>query len=300
MDFNQLETFLAVVDTGSFSRGADRRNLTQPAVSLSIRRLEEEVGEPLFDRTIKGGSLTEAGRSLASYARQMLNLREEALLSIQELQGLFRGRLSLGANESISQYLLPPLLLAFRKAHPAIRIEVYRNLSEKIPSEILERNLDFGFLSYEPTDPRLESRIIARDEHVLVVDPNHPFVGRKDLRLRDLGDQSFLAHNARTPSRDRVVQSFTQAGVPLRITMELDSLQTIIDFVVMGMGAAILPRIAMAQALAAGQLVEVPIVDLKIRRSLRIVHRKEHALSSAARAFLELFPEDDALAAPSN
>lgn len=286
MDLNQIETFLAVLDLGSFSRAADKLCRTQPAVSLAIKRLEEEVGEPLFDRSRKGGTLTEAGKSLASYGRRMLNLREEAMASIHELQGLFRGRLSMGANESISEFLLPPLLVAFRKAHPSIKIEVYRNLSEKIPLELLERNLDFGFLSYEPADPRLVSRIIQRDDHVLVVSPQDELAARKDLRIQDLGTRTFLAHNARTPSRTRVVQAFAQASVPLHISMELDSLHTIIDFVSQGMGAAILPRVSVTRAINAGNLVAVPVADLKIERALRIVHRKEHTLSSAAKAFL--------------
>lgn len=288
MDFNQIETFLAVVEAGSFSRAADRLNRTQPAVSLSIKRLEEEVGEPLFDRTSKGGTMTEAGKSLCFYARRMMNIREEALASIQELQGLFRGRLSIGANESISQFLLPPLLLAYRKQHPNIKIEVFRNLSEKIPNEVLERSLDFGFLSYEPSDPRLVSRVVARDEQVLVVAPDHELASRQDVRLADLGPHTFLAHNARTPSRNAVVQSFSKAGVPLNISMELDSLYTIIDFVAQGMGLAILPRLAIAGAVKAGRLAVVQVADLKIERTLRIIHRREQTLSSAAKAFLDV------------
>lgn len=292
MDFNQLETFLAVVEAGSFSRAADRLNRTQPAVSLSIKRLEEEVGEPLFDRTSKGGTMTEAGKSLCFYARRMMNIREEALASIQELQGLFRGRLSIGANESISQFLLPPLLLEYRKQHPNIKIEVFRNLSEKIPNEVLERSLDFGFLSYEPSDPRLVSRVVARDEQVLVVAPDHELASRQDVRLADLGPFTFLAHNARTPSRNSVIQAFSKAGVPLNISMELDSLYTIIDFVSQGLGLAILPRLAIAGAVKARRLAVVQVADLKIERTLRIIHRREQTLSSAAKAFLDVVLPD--------
>lgn len=286
MDLNHLETFLAVVETGSFSRAATKLCRTQPAVSLAIKRLEEEVGQTLFDRSSKGGTLNEAGRSLASYARRMLNLREEAMGSIRELQGLFRGKLSLGANESISQFLLPPLLLGYRREHPSIKIEVFRNVSEKIPMEVLERNLDFGFLSFEPTDPRLTSRVIRKDELMLVVGPKHPLAAAKGVGLKDLGSETFLAHNARTPSRSRVIQSFAEAGVPLHISMELDSLHTILDFVSQGMGAAILPRVSVEAALAAGRVVHVEVAGLKIERSLRILHRKEQGLSPAARAFL--------------
>lgn len=114
---------------------------TQPAISIAIKRLEEELGETLFDRSSKSGTLTEAGQTLYSYAQRMINLRDEAVRAIGELKGMYRGRLSIGANESTSLYLLPPLLLKYREQHPHIRIEVYRNVSERIPSEVLERNL---------------------------------------------------------------------------------------------------------------------------------------------------------------
>lgn len=293
MDLSHLETFLAVVETGSFSRAAVKLYRTQPAVSLSIKRLEEEVGETLFDRSTKGGTLTEAGRSLASYARRILHLREEALASLRELKGLFRGRLSLGANESISQFLLPPLLLAFNRQHPQIKVEVYRAVSERIPTEVLERNLDFGFLSFEPTDPRLVSRVIRKDSMTLVVGPSHPLAGRGAVRVKDLGSFHFLAHNARTPSRARVIQAFAEAGAPLNIVMELDSLHTILDFVHQGLGAAILPHLAVQGAIDTGRVVAVPLEDLRLERSLRIVHRREQGLSSAARAFLGLVLGED-------
>ena len=292
MDLSHLETFLAVVETGSFSRAAVKLFRTQPAVSLAIKRLEDEVGETLFDRSTKGGTLTEAGRSLASYARRILHLREEAMASIRELQGLFRGRLSLGANESISQFLLPPLLLEFNRQHPQIKVEVFRAVSERIPTEVLERNLDFGFLSFEPTDPRLTSRVIRKDAMTMVVGPEHPLAKVGSVQVKDLGNLHFLAHNARTPSRARVIQAFAEAGTPLNICMELDSLHTILAFVHQGLGAAILPHLAVEGAIARGKVVPVAIEDLKLERTLRIVHRKEQGLSSAAKAFLGLLFQD--------
>jgi len=286
VDLNHIETFLAVLDSGSFSQAAQKLNRTQPAISLSIKRLEEEIGQVLFARSSKGGNLTEAGKTLYSYARKMINLREEALASIRELQGLIKGKLSLGANESTCQYLLPTLLRSFHNEYPSIKIEVYRNVSEKIPSEILERNLDFGFLSYAPTDPRLISKVILKDSMVMVVAKNHQLLQKKIIFVRDLGEYKFLAHNARTPSRTKVMDAFAQAGTPLNISMELDSLSTIIDFVAEGLGVAILPGISVAKAIKEGRLVRVEVEDMTIERSLRIVHRKEH--SSAGKAFLEM------------
>ena len=164
MDLAQLEIFLRIADEKSFSRAAEKMLRTQPALSIAIKRLEEDLGETLFDRSSKSGTLTEAGRILYSYAQKMINLRDEAREAISELRGMFRGRLTIGANESTSFYVLPALLLEYRKRHPQIKIEVFRNISEKIPLEVVERNLDFGFLSYDPMNPALQSLEVHRDE----------------------------------------------------------------------------------------------------------------------------------------
>ena len=177
MDLAQLEIFLCIADERSFSRAAEKMLRTQPALSIAIKRLEEELGETLFDRSSKSGTMTEAGKILYSYAQKMINLRDEAREAIGELRGMFRGRLTIGANESTSFYVLPALLLEYRKRHPQIKIEVFRNVSEKIPLEVVERNLDFGFLSYDPMNPALQSFEVNRDELVLVV-PAETSIGR--------------------------------------------------------------------------------------------------------------------------
>src|SRR5262245_52481179 len=187
---------------------------TQPALSIAIKRLEEELGESLFDRSSKSGTLTEAGKILHSYAQRMINLRDEAKEAIGELRGMFRGRLTIGANESTSLYLLPKLLLEYRKRHPQIKIEVYRNVSEKIPAEVLERNLDFGFLSYDPMHPALQSVEVYRDELVLVVSPKHRLADRKQVTVKELGEEQFIAHNVKTPSRARIFELFAQHRTP--------------------------------------------------------------------------------------
>jgi len=261
---------------------------TQPAISISIKRLEEELGESLFDRSSKSGTLTEAGKILHSYAQRMINLRDEALSAVGELRGMNRGRLSIGANESTSLYLLPPLLLEYRRQFPQIKIEVFRNISERISSEVLERNLDFGFLSFDPMHPALQSMEVFRDELVFVVYPRHRLAKRESVTVRELGEERFVAHNVKTPSRARIFELFAQHRTPLNISMELATLETIKDFVIRHAGVAILPRLVVREEVRAGKLVEVPVKGMKIEKVLRIVHRREYSLSHAARAFLEI------------
>ena len=288
MDLAQLEIFLCIADERSFSRAAEKMLRTQPALSIAIKRLEEELGETLFDRSSKSGTMTEAGRILYSYAQKMLNLRDEAREAISELRGMFRGRLTIGANESTSFYVLPSLLLEYRKRHPQIKIEVFRNVSEKIPLEVVERNLDFGFLSYDPMNPALQSFEVNRDELVLVVPSKHKFVGRKQVSVKELGEEQFVAHNVKTPSRSRIFELFAQNNTPLNICIELATLETIKDFVMRNVGIAILPRLAVQDEIESGKLVEIPVKGMKIEKVLRLVYRRESSLSHAAKSFLEL------------
>ena len=288
LDLSQLEIFLSIADEKSFSRAAEKMLRTQPALSIAIKRLEEELGETLFDRSSKSGTMTEAGKILYSYAQKMINLRDEAKDSISELRGMFRGRLTIGANESTSLYVLPSLLLEYRKRHPQIKIEVFRNVSEKIPLEVVERNLDFGFLSYDPMNPALQSIEVHRDELALVVPPKHRLAGRKQVTVKELGEEQFVAHNVKTPSRARIFELFAHHRAPLNICVELATLETTKDFVMRNVGIAILPKLAVQGEIESGKLVEVSVRGMKIEKVLRLVYRRESSLSHAAKSFLEL------------
>lgn len=288
MEFGQLEIFLCIAEEKSFSRAAEKMLRTQPALSIAMKRLEEETGELLFDRSSRNATLTEAGKTLHSYAQRLINLRQEAREAVGELRGMYRGRLIIGANESTSFYLLPDLLLEYRRRFPMIKIEVHRNISEKIPSDLLERKIDFGFLSYDPQQAGLQSIELDRDELVLVVPPKHELAGREQVTVRELGLFQFVAHNARTPARDRIFELFRQNQTLLNICVDLSTLETIKDFVQLGVGIAILPRLSVSAEIADGRLIHVPVRGMRIEKTLRLVFRRESNLSHAAKSFLEL------------
>jgi DNA-binding transcriptional LysR family regulator len=293
MDLGLLETFLVVAREKSFSRAAERLYRTQPAISLAIKRLEEELGETLLDRTTKGGTLTEAGTTLLPLAQRMLDLRQQITDTFGALKGLQQGRLNIGANESVSEFLLPRILLAYQQAHPAVRIQAYRQSSERIPAEVLERRLDVGFVSYDPMHPELVSEVILHDHMVLVVPPGHRLAKRREIAIEALGRETFVAHNAQTPTRSAIIDLFARCGTPLRITMELGSLATIQEFVTLGAGLAILPRMTVVEGIRQGKLVEVAVKELQVEKLIRIVTRREEAMSHAAKAFLKLIRATD-------
>lgn len=288
MEMTQLEFFLKVVEEGSFSKAADRVFRTQPAVSIAIRRLEEEIGAPLFDRSQKSPTLTEAGEVVHDYAQRILALRDQARASVAELRSLKRGRVRIGANESTSLYLLPQVILAFREHHPEVKVEIYRQVSERLPREVLERNVDFAVLAFEPVDRDLESFCVLKDELTLILNPEHPLAKRKSVTVEELGQESFLAHNVRTASRDKVTQVFAEHHTPLNITLELATVETIKRFVQLQIGLAFVPRMCVSEELERGSLATIPVEGLTYHRSLWATHRRNATFSHAAEAFLKV------------
>jgi DNA-binding transcriptional LysR family regulator len=287
MDIAQFEVFLAVAREGSFSRAADKLYRTQSAVSQAIRKLESEVGEPLFDRSSRNGLLTDAGRVLQEYAERLLNLRDNAKEALRELRELQKGRLVVSANEFTALYLLR-VLAEFGRLHPAIRIMVERSLGSQIPDDVLQHKCEFGVLTYDPQDPELASIVVYSDELTFVVPPLHPLAGEARVSIRQLGAESFVAHIVSSPYREKVIQAFRQYKTPLHMGVELPTLQAIKRYVAMGNGVAFLPEISVEDEIARGDLVRIPVKELKVHRKLRLIYRKSATLSHAGRAFLKV------------
>ena len=285
MDLSQLEVFLAVARERRFSRAAEKLYRTQSAISQSIRKLEEEVGEPLFDRSSRDGLLTDAGRVLQEYAERLLNVRADALEALAELKELHKGKLVISANEFTALYLLP-LLAEFRRLHPMVKITVNRSLGSRIPDDVLRHNSELGVLTYDPEDSQLRSIVVFLDELIFVVPPNHPLATHRQVSIRQLGAESFVAHNVPSPYRDKVLQAFKRHKTPLHMDVELPTLQAIKLFVAMGNGVALVPEMSVEEDLKRGELVRIPVRELKLHRKLRLIYRKSASLSHAARAFL--------------
>lgn len=287
MDFFQLETFLAIVQTRSFSGAAKVVHRTQPAVSQIVRKLEEEVGEPLFDRSSRDGTLTDAGRVLHEYANRILNLRQEARASLEELRHFQRGTLVIAANEFTSLYLLR-VLEEFRRFCPMIKIEVQRSLASRIQDEVLDHTVEMGMVSFRVESPLLKSIVVFRDQLTFVVPPNHPLASAKEVSIRQLGAESFVAHNVVSPYRLKVLEAFKRHKTPLNIGVEMPTIEAIKRFVSAGNGVALVPGIAVEPEVLRRELVAVPVKELKLERQLRIIYRKGAPLSHAAQAFLKV------------
>ena len=290
MDISQLEVFLSVAQEKSFSRAAESLHRTQPAVSQAVRRLEGELGEPLFDRSSKDGTLTAAGKVLFDFAQQMMNLRQHAHSAIRELRDLHRGKLTLSANEYTVMGLLP-LIPTFRARHPHIKIEVKRSLASRIPSEILGRDAEIGVVTFKPNDASISSIPVISDELALIVAPEHPLATRGTVSVKELGAETFIAHNVPSPYRERVIKTFEKHRTPLNISMEMPTLEAIKRFVEQGMGVALVPRLTAQSEIARGQVVALTVREMRLERGIHLIYRKGATLSHAARAFLAVARE---------
>jgi len=287
MDLFQLETFLTVAREGSFSRAAKKLYRTQPAVSQAVRRLEEELGESLFDRSSREGILTASGRVLENYAEKLLNMRGEALNALEELRQLNKGKLSIAANELTCLYLLP-VLNEFRRLSPMIKVTIQRSLASQIPDDLLNHNAELGVLTFRPEDALLKSIVVYRDELCFVVPPNHPLATSAEVHIGQLGSEYFVAHHVNSPYREKVLETFQRKKVPLHMDIELPTTEAIKKFVAMGNGVALIPSICVEPEVARGELVRIAVPELAFERRLRLVYRKGGSLSHAAQAFLKV------------
>jgi DNA-binding transcriptional LysR family regulator len=284
MDLAALKIFLAVAHERSFSRAAAKVHRTQPAVSQAVRRLEAELGEQLFDRSSKTGTLTEAGRMLQNYGQRLVRLAEETESAVRELRDLRRGRVLVGANEAAVHTLLP-LVARFRQQYPDITIDVRRVPARQIAVEVLQGSLDFGALTFHPAEAGLLEVPIGSDELVLLVPPSHRLAKRRQVAMEDICEEFIVAHNDPSPARERVLRLFEERHVPLKMMIALPSLDGIKRAVEMKLGVALLPRRCAITEIANGRLVAIPVSGVSRRRQVMLICRKAHR-SHAADAFL--------------
>ena len=286
MELDELKVFLAVADSRSFTKAAAATFRTQSAVSQAIRRLEDDLGERLFDRSVKDGQMTEAGAVLADYARQMVRLVDEAAGAVRELRDLKRGRVRVGSNEA-SMHVLVPIVGRLQAQHPHVLVDVQRMTSRQISGALADGSIDFGVLSFDPKQSDLKFVPLGRDELVLLVPPSHPLARGRVISEPDLAGLPIVAHNDPSPARNRVLSYFEGRQAALDIRVAMSSLDAIKHAVESGLGVAILPRRCAAREIAGGRLAALELPHLRMRRELRLTYHGKREPSRAAAAFLE-------------
>jgi DNA-binding transcriptional LysR family regulator len=287
MELYPLKVFRTVASEKSFSRAAEKLLRTQPAVSLAIQKLESDLQEKLIDRSGKELLLTDAGRIVHDFAHRFENLEADLENALAELRDNSAGRLVVGANESTSLYLLGHIE-RYRRLYPKVKVQVRRSFSSKIPSQLIDGDLELGVISYDPEDDRLLTRVIYTDHLAFVVSPEHRFANRDEVSINELGMETFIAHNVLSPYRAVVLKEFQRHKVPLNMDVEMPTVETIRKMVQRNEGVAFLPHMCVEQDVEQNVLREIKVKELDVDRKIRLVCPAKRSLSHAAKAFLEL------------
>lgn len=287
MDFDQLESFFEVARHASFSRAAEKRFRTQPAISSQIRGLEEEVGAKLFDRSGGKVSLTAAGKAFLKYVEETLDARKAMLVAIAEMERVPRGEIIVGANEGTCLHILPEVFASFKKQYPDVSVSIKRSDYAKILESVIDNSVDFGVVSLPVTDNRLTVVLIHRDELVLITPPYHALGKVKSISLADVARFPLVVPKT-GHTRDAIEQLFHERRLKANFTMELDSSELLKRFVAADVGIGFIARSHVEEDVRAKALSAVALADVQVRRDLALVFRKDKALSRAALAFIDI------------
>ncbi len=287
MDFDQLQTFLEVARHASFSRAAEKRFRTQPAISSQIRALEDDVGAKLFDRSGGKVSLTAAGKAFLKYSQDTLDARQAMLTSLAEMEHVPRGAIVVGANEGTCLYILPEVFADFKKRYPDVSVSIKRADYAMVLESVTDNTVDFGVVSLPVKDNRLTVVLIHQDELVIIAPPHHPLGKMKSAHVADLAKYPLVLPKA-GHTRDALDGLFREHRLKPNYSMELDSSELLKRFVAAGMGVGFIARSNVREDVRAGVLAAISMADAHMRRDLALVFRKDKALSRAALAFIEI------------
>lgn len=299
MDFDQLETFLAVARLSSFSRAAEKRFRTQPAISAQIRALEEDVSAKLLDRSGGKVSVTSAGKIFFKFAEDSLHARKAALAAIGETERVPRGEIVVGANEGTCLHILPEVFAQFKSRFPDVAINIKRADYAKILESITDNSVDFGIVSLPVHDSRLTVVPIHRDELIIIAPAEHALAKAKKVSIADVAHYRLVVPKT-GHTRDSIENLFAERRLRMRVAMELDSSELLKRFVAAEVGVGFIARSHVHEDVQAKVLAAITIADAQVRRDLALVFRKDKALSRAAVAFMDTAVKlkSDEMAAP--
>lgn len=295
MDFDQLNTFVAVAELENFSRAGERVFRSQSAVSAQIRLLEDEYGVKLFDRTKKAAKLTPAGELLLAHARRLIAARDESLRAVADSGDEVRGVLSIGANETTFLYVLPETLSRYHQAYPLVRVSVYRNFSHKVLQKLEDDQIEIAVATLPIKSPALKVTPIFRDPLVWIAPPSNPLARLKRVSLAEVAEYGLVFH--KTGSLRRLMERQLRPHRDrLQVSMELTSAELVKKFVAAGLGLSMMCRRFVADEISNGTLKILNVDVEPSYRELAVVLREGKTLSRPAQAFLNLVgrlePED--------
>jgi len=302
MNFDQLKTFHKVAMTGSFTKAAKKIFLTQPAVSQQIQALESSLGIALFDRSGKKVRLTSEGEILLSYTNRLFNLYEEIETLFGQLQGLEKGKVTLGSTAVMGTYFLPKIIGRYNKKYPGIEIDLCMGNSDNVHNMLLEGKVDLGFAGRLKAHTKLSRIPIHREKLFLVSAPDNPLSAKKSVTVDELGKTPFIWREKGTQTRLLVEGWFEKMvgrDYPKK-SIELQNVEAAKRTVVEGYGITITPEIAVRREIHLGLLKSIALVGFDLYFDYYLFYLKGKTFSKAAEAFIEMVSGFNLFSNPEN
>lgn len=296
LDSDQLQTFLVVAGERGFSRAARRLSRTQSAVSQSVARLEQTLGERLFVRDGRVTHLTPAGRILEEHARRVLEEMDRARAHLAAQHELREGSLVVGTSDTLACYFLPPVFAAFRARYPGVELRLDNRPSPATARRVAERDVDVGVVTLplpaglgaggRPLSERLELEDLAPQRDVVICPAGHPLAKRRRLRLATLAAEPLVLLDGGTASRAFLDAELTQARLAPRVVMEMSSVEVVKRLVELGFGLSVVPEMAVLREVAAGSLAALRLESAAPQRRIGLCTARSGPLAPAAAAFV--------------
>jgi DNA-binding transcriptional LysR family regulator len=288
MDVRDLQIFLSVAKHLNFTRASEEVNLSQPSVSVRMRQLEREVGSKLFEQLGKKIALTEAGKLLVPYAGKVISAVDDARNAMDELQGLERGSLRIGASTTPGMYLVPRTIAQFKQRYPKIDVHLAVKDTRQIEEGVIRNEFDFGFVGGHLAGDEVDVLPWITDEIILIVPLGHRFAGKRSVTAQELSSEKFIYREQGSATRAVVSAHLRKLRVDAEAIMEIENPESVKKAVQNGLGIAFISAFAAETDLKAKTLVAVKIRNVEIRRELKVVYRKDKHLSRAAQTFIEV------------
>jgi DNA-binding transcriptional LysR family regulator len=289
MILHQLKIFQTVAKQGGFSRASKDLHLSQPGISISIKKLEEELGVSLFERLGRSIQLTPAGRIVEEHVGQLMDILAQLQQAVDGIKGLQLGQLRCGAATTVGIYLLPKLLVQFKQRFPKIETHLLVERSATIEEKILANELDIGFLGDSfGNSSRLETRASFQDELVMIVPRDHEVARHTKISAKKFCSFPLILGPKESHTRKIIETRLDAAGVPHQCAMEVENTEVIKAAVAAGLGVSIISRARVQQEVKAGLLKTGRVSGVSIERQFKVVVAKNRPLSSPAQSFLEL------------
>ncbi len=289
MELRQLRQFVAVAETLSFRQAAERLFMAQPPLSVAIRKLEEEIGVPLFERSARGVRLTPAGKTALDMARQCLAQADQFLVATRSAATGETGHLRIGFIGSVTFGLMPALIQSFSARYPLVKLDLRESTNQEILAQVETQELDLGFVRVPTSRPaHVQFQMVEKDVFCAALPPGHPLARKKKLVLKDLEDQPFIGY---APSRvgglhAAVSLLLQQADIAPHITQEAVQVQTVIGLVESGLGVALVPSVNAPYS--SRRVAFRPIRDLPAQSSIGIALAFHQAMETpVAKRFRE-------------